>query len=526
MFKSRNPATGKYLNKSLAGFIVGLILSVSLAFPLSIAQAEPATITFLHTNDLYEISPKRGKGGMARLSALLSVERASAAHAITTFGGDLLSPSVMSGLTKGAQMIELLNAIGMDVAVLGNHEYDFGPDVLDARVADSTFPWLASNVYDAASATGAPDVRANGTTATHIIQAGDYKIGFFGILTPETEFLSSPGEGIRFEGVVETARASVAALRDAGVDVIVALTHLDFSEDRALVLAVKGINLVLGGHDHEPITYFERGVMIFKAGHDAHYLGAVDMTVDYVEKRGKLKLVVDYGWRMVPVRSGVGGAVDAKVQAIVDRYEGELDKKLNVVIGTTSVELDSRRSSVRSMETNLGNLIAQAQMEAVGADVGMANGGGIRGDRTYDPGTELTRRDILSELPFGNVTVKLEMSGALLLEALENGVSKVEEGAGRFPQIAGMRFVYDPKAAAGSRVVSVTVGGKPLDTNATYTMATNDYSAGGGDGYKMLKKARNLIDASAATYMATDVMNYIEAKGTIIPTVDGRISTP
>jgi 2',3'-cyclic-nucleotide 2'-phosphodiesterase (5'-nucleotidase family) len=178
------------------------------------------------------------------------------------------------------------------------------------------------------------------------------------------------------------------------------------------------------------------------------------------------------------------------------------------------------------METNMGNLIAEAQRVGVDADVGMANGGGIRGDRTYDAGTELTRRDILTELPFGNVTVKLEMSGALLLEVLENGVSKIEDGAGRFPQIAGMSFVYDPTAPSGSRVVSAKVGGKTLDVNATYTMATNDYSAGGGDGYSMLKKAKVLIDASAATYMATMVMDYIEAQGTIAPMVDGRISTP
>jgi len=506
-------AQGRYLT-GLAALTLMVALMLSLVSP---TWAEPATITFLHTNDVYEISPKRGKGGMARLAAMLNKERGAASHAITTFGGDLLSPSVMSGLTKGAQMIELLNAIGMDVAVPGNHEYDFGPKILDQRVAASKFPWLASNVFDASGKL------ANGMVATHVVQAGAYKVGFFGVISPESKTLSSPGPDIRFTDVIKAANISVAALKTQGADVIVALTHLDFDDDRALARSVKGINLILGGHDHEPITFFERGVMIFKAGHDAHYLGAIDLTVNYVEKRGKKKLVVDYGWRMLPVRKGAG---DASVQKIVDRHEAALGKELDVVIGSTGVELDTRRSSVRSMETNFGNLIAEAMQAAVGADVGMANGGGIRGNRTYDAGSKLTRRDILTELPFGNVTVKLEMSGAVLLETLENGVSRIEDGAGRFPQISGMRFVYNPKAKAGSRIVTVTIGGKPLDTNATYTMATNDYSAGGGDGYKMLKKAKNLIDASAATYMATDVMNYIEAKGKIAPKVDGRISTP
>ncbi len=503
-----------FFSKSLSALSLIIGLSVFLNAPL---WAAPQTVTFLHTNDIYEISPKGGKGGMARLAYLLNAERSTASQAITTFGGDLLSPSVMSGLTKGAQMIEMLNAIGMDVAVLGNHEYDFGPEVLSTRVAASKFPWLASNVFDTAGN------QANGTKATHIIQVGEYKIGFFGILTPETETLSSPGPDIRFVDVVEQAKISVAALKEQGADVIVALTHVNFSDDRLLARSVKGINLILGGHDHEPITFFERGVMIFKAGSDGNYLGVVDLDVNYVEKRGKMKLVLDFGWRMVSVRDG---AVDSVVQAQVDVHEAKLSKELDIVIGSTSVELDTRRSSVRTMETNFGNLIAEAIMASVDADVGMSNGGGIRGDRTYDPGSELTRRDILSELPFGNVTVKLELSGAVLLEVLENSVSKIEDNAGRFPQIAGMRFVYDPAAPSGSRVVSVTVGGKPLDSNATYSFATNDYSAGGGDGFAMLKSAKRLIDASAATYMATDVMNYIEAKGTIAPATDGRISTP
>ncbi len=517
MMKICNKNIRKTIYKSmlttLTGLTIGFGLVLSQALP---SWAEPVTVTFLHTNDVYEISASDGKGGMGRLSHMLTEERSSASHSVTTFGGDLLSPSVMSGLTKGSQMIELMNAIKLDVAVLGNHEYDFGPAILDKRVSESNFPWLASNVFDLSGK------QANGTAATHMMQAGTYKIGFFGVLTTETIHLSSPGPNIKFIDVIEQAKISVAELKEQGADVIVALTHLELAEDRALVRAVKGINLVLGGHDHDPITIFEKGVMIFKAGDNAHLLGAVDLTVDYVEKRGKQKLVVDYGWRVLPVRAGT---VDASVQALADAHEANLDDKLNIVIGTTSVDLDTRRSSVRAMETNMGNLIAEAQMAAVGADVGMANGGGIRGDKVYDAGSELTRRDILTELPFGNVTVKLELSGAVLLEALENGVSKVEDGAGRFPQIAGMRFVYDPSKPAGSRVVSVTVGGKPLDTNATYTMGTNDYSAGGGDGYSMLKGAKNLIDASAATYMATDVMNYIEAKGSIAPMVDGRIST-
>ena len=505
--------TRSLLTRSLSSALFAAALTLSLA---GVSRAEPETITFLHVNDVYEISPKGGAGGLGQLGALLKAERASAKYTITTLGGDLLSPSILSGMTQGSQMIELMNALKLDVAVPGNHEFDFGEALLATRVGESNFPWLGTNVLDAS---GKP---AAGMVATHLIKTGAYTIGFFGLLTPQTDVLSSPGENITFASVIEAAKTAVAALKEAGADVIVALTHLDIASDRELVRSVKGINLVLGGHDHDPMTVFEGNVLIHKSGYDARHLGAVDMTVDIVEKRGKMKLVVSYAWRMT---STVGVTPDQAIQTIVDKYQSKLDRELDVVIGETSVMLDSQRSSLRTGETNFGNLIAQAMMESVGADIGLTNGGGIRGDRTYDPGTKLTRKDILGELPFGNVTLLIELSGADLLEALENGVSEVENKAGRFPQIAGMTMVYDPSAPAGSRVTEVKVGGAALDKNKAYRIATNDYMAAGGDGYASLKRAKIIIDAAGATLMATTVINYVEAAKTISPKTDGRIST-
>ncbi|MBL6946737.1 MAG: 5'-nucleotidase C-terminal domain-containing protein [Rhodospirillales bacterium] len=477
--------------------------------------AAPTKVTFLHTNDVYEISPKGGQGGLAELMTLIRKERAATDHSITTFGGDLISPSVMSGLTKGTQMIDVMNAIGVDVAVPGNHEFDFGPDVAAKRIGESKFPWLGTNVL------GADGKPAIGMTDLHTIKAGDFTIGFFGLLAPETDVLSSPGKGIKFAPVMETAEAAVKKLKDAGADVVVALTHLDIAMDRELAMSVSGIDLILGGHDHDPITFYEGGVLIHKSGYDAHYLGAIDVSLEWYERRGKKRLRVRPAWRMV---STAGVTPDAEVKLLVDKHNAKLDAELNVVIGKTSVELDSRRSSVRTGETNFGSLIADAMMKAVGADVGLTNGGGIRGNKTYAAGTELTRKDILSELPFGNVTVKLEMSGADLLAGLENGFSGVEDRAGRFPQVAGMTVVYDPKAAAGSRVVSAKIGSAMLDKAKTYTVATNDYMGGGGDGYKSFKKGKMLIDASAATLMATTVMNYISAQGSVSPKIEGRVT--
>jgi 2',3'-cyclic-nucleotide 2'-phosphodiesterase (5'-nucleotidase family) len=478
--------------------------------------ADVATITFLHTNDVYEIDPKEGEGGgMAPLMTALKRERAAADHSIVTFGGDLISPSVMSAITEGAQMVDFYNRLGVDVAVFGNHEFDFGPEVMAERIAESDFPWLGTNVLDA---NGEP---ALGAEATHMIEAAGYKIGFFGLLAPETDELSSPGEAIALAPPIETAAKAVAALEAAGADLIVALTHDDLADDRRLIREVEGIDLVLGGHDHDPMSIYERGALIAKAGYDAHYLLAIDLKVARVQDEGEETIEILPTWRYV---STAGVAPDPEIQALVNEHNAKLDEDLLVPVGVAAVELDSRRSAVRAEETTMGNLIADAMRESVGADVAIANGGGIRGDRIYEPGTTLTRKDVLTELPFGNSVVLIELSGADLLAALENGVSAIEDGAGRFPQVSGLRYVYDAAKAPGERIAEATVQGAPLALDRSYKVAVNDYIYSGGDGYDALAKGRAIIDPSGAVLLASVVMNYIQAKGDVAPEVEGRIT--
>ena len=208
---------------------------------------------------------------------------------------------------------------------------------------------------------------------------------------------------------------------------------------------------------------------------------------------------------------------------MVDQFKGKLDTQLGVEIGKTAGPLDSRRNVVRGQESAIGDLIADAIKGANGADIAITNGGGIRGDKTYDAGQTLTRKDILTELPFGNVTVVTEVSGKAVHDALENGFSQVEQGAGRFPQVSGLVVVADLKQPPGSRVVSITVGDKPLDPTATYKVATNDFMLNGGDGYTALGTGKVLIGPKQGTIMATDVMNYIEAAKAVDAKVEGRI---
>lgn len=297
------------------------------------------------------------------------------------------------------------------------------------------------------------------------------------------------------------------------------MTHLDIAEDRALARAT-GIDIILGGYDHDPIMFYEGSSLILKAGTDARYLAVADIALSKRESRGRVRVSMRPEWKLI---STAGITPDPEIAALVKTYETDLDQKLGVVVGKTEIELDSRRGTVRSRESTMGNLIADAIRDGVSAEIDFANGGGIRGDRTYAAGTELTRKDILSELPFGNVTLLIEFKGADLLAALENGVSRVEDTVGRFPQVSGLTFAYDIKQAAGKRVSDVKIGGQPLDTARSYRVATNDFIYGGGDGYTALTKGRSIIDASGATLMATMVMNYIAAEGTVAPKAGGRI---
>ena len=494
------------------GLMMGAVAAILVP---GAAFAEPAQLRILHFNDVYELSPSGGRGGFAPLMTLLREERADAENHLTLVSGDFLSPSLLSGLDEGANMVAMFNAVDVDYVSLGNHEFDFGPDVLLERMGESDFAWINTNVLDRS---GDPFGRS---TAMALEDVGEYQVGIFALLTPETDALSSPGSAVVFAPIVETAAQAVASLQDQGADVIVALTHLTIAQDRELADAVDGIDVILGGHDHDPITFYEGDVLIHKSGSDAHYLGVIDLAIDTVETRRGPAISVIPSWEM---RSTAGVAPDAQLAALVQQYEDKLDAELNVVIGTTSVELVSRRGDVRSRETTMGNLIADAMREGVEADIAITNGGGIRGDRSYEPGTQLTRRDIQTELPFGNVTVLLELTGEQVLAALENGVSQVEDVAGRFPQVSGLAFSFDSSKPAGSRVTSVTVGGRALSPNAVYRVATNDYMANGGDGYTAFAGGRPIIDASAAQYMASMVIDYIAAAGTVSPQIERRIT--
>jgi 2',3'-cyclic-nucleotide 2'-phosphodiesterase (5'-nucleotidase family) len=491
--------------------ILSLALLAGLAWPIA-AVAEPVRLTILQVNDWDDMAGGKRSGGYARLVSILNAEQAARDDVLVVHAGDAFSPSLLSGFDQGAHVVALLNTLPLDLFVPGNHEFDFGKDVALTRFSEATFPIVSSNMR-------LPDgALLPGTVDSRTIEVGGFTLGFLGITTPTTREISSPGD-IVFAPVLDTAKAKAEALRAAGADLVVAVMHTGLEDDLAVWRA--GIaDLVLTGHDHDLRVMYDGRSAMTEAGAQADWVMAIELELDRVEERGATKVVWQPRFR--PIWSG-DHAPDAEAQTRLAPFEAALATELDRPVGTTRTALDSRRAVVRGEEAAIGNLIADAMREATGADLAITNGGGIRGDTSYPAGTTLKRRDVLAELPFGNKTVLLEVDGATILAALENGFSQVEDGAGRFPQVAGMSVEVDLTVPPGGRVRQVTIGGAPIDPARTYRLATNDFMARGGDGYAMLKSGRTIIGPIDGTLMASQVIAAIEQAGSVAPAVEGRI---
>jgi len=490
-------------------FILATFVSLS-------AQQKPdctVKVTLLQVNDVYQFAPVDlgAHGGLARVLTLKKAIEKESPHTLFLMAGDTISPSVESITYKGAQMIDAWNTVGLDYATFGNHEFDFGPDVLLERIKESRFKWVAANVID--KKTGKPF----GDALPYIIREFDgVKVGIFGLVLPETRTTSRPGPDVDFLNPCETARKMVTELHNRGVKSIVALTHLSMAEDKE-VARCADIDVIIGGHEHSLLESSSGGAPILKMTSDARELGQIDLNIS--KDSGAVESI---DWKVIPVNAQI--KEDPGFTAINRKY-GALLKELSVVVGRTRVELDARSAVGRKQETNVGNFIADAFRTATGSDIGFSNGGLIRADEIIRPGP-ITRRNVLAILPFKNKVVKLEVTGELLKRTLEHGVARSAEDAepGRFPQVSGLRFTFDAGKPPGSRVVSVTVNGKPLDEKKKYTLATSDYvGISGGDGYAMLKEARVLIAPDQGRFDSDILRAAIVQLKVIAPKIDGRI---
>ncbi|MGH6769006.1 MAG: bifunctional metallophosphatase/5'-nucleotidase [Xanthobacteraceae bacterium] len=500
------------------------ILLVLLAAMLAIspATAQTTKVTFLLVNDIYIMGDQampdgQRRGGFARLAAVVKAERAKAretgGHVIFAHAGDTLSPSLMSGLDRGAHIIALTNMMPPDIFVPGNHEFDFGKATFFQRMAEAKFALYAANLRGP-DGKPLPNIKDRA-----IVTIDGVHIGLTGATYDDTPRASS-SEDLRFAPTVATMREQAAALRREGADFVVAVVHADRKQDYELV-ATRAIDLVLTGHDHDLfINYDERNAVV-ESSYDAHYIVAIDVTIAVKDEGGKR---VMSWWPQFRVIDTATVTPDPEVAAAVAKFEQEFTREMDVPLGTTAVELDSRNATVRTREAAIGNLIADAMRASTHADVASMNGGGIRAGKVYPPGSKVTRRDVLAELPFGNRIVTIEIAGSALRRAIENGLAQMPNAAGRFPQVSGMTIEADIRHPPGSRVVAMRVGDAPLDEKRIYRVATNDFLARGSDGYTMFAEASRLLPDPDAPLLANDVMVYIRKLGTVRTGVEGRIA--
>jgi 5'-nucleotidase len=511
-----------------------------LALSSGMAMAD-YTLHVLHINDLHSrIEPvnkydstcgaeddAEGKcfGGVARLKTLLDAKRAELAgqNVVVLDAGDQFQGSLMYTTYKGAVEAEFMEAIGFDAMAVGNHEFDDGPQGLADFLDKVSFPVISGNLDLSASNL------LNGRVGNHVVlDVGGEKIGIVSALATNTVDTSSPGPNVIFQDEIDSLAADVAALEAEGVTKIIALNHVGVNKDMAIAKAVPGLDAVVGGHSHTKFSNTEEGAMAYPT-----MVGNVPVVQAYAYSKylGHLVLSFDDAGN---VTSATGDTIlidasvapDAAIAARVAELAGPIEELKNTVVAEATEALDGERTSCRAMECAMGNIIADAMLDRVkgqGIQIAIQNGGSIRA--SIGEG-EVTMGEVLTVLPFQNTLSTFEVDGATIVAALENGVSEHEDGAGRFPQVAGLKYTFDVSQAAGARVSDVMVmeGGAwtAIDPAKTYGVVSNNYVRNGGDGYKMFRDASNAYDFGPD--LADVTAEYMAAMGPVKPYLDGRIT--
>ena len=453
-------------------------------------------LTIVHTNDIhgFYVEGKYDGMGAAKIAAYVEVVKAANPNTLFLDAGDALQGNNLVTLSEGEYGVDIMNALEYDVMVAGNHEFDYGYDRLLEIETMLDFPILAANV------TKADDTNL---LDSYIIEEMDgFKVGIFGIATPETTYKSHPDNtvGLTFIDPIVSATEMVDLL-DGQVDVIIALVHLGVEGDYssiALAEAVDGIDLIVDGHSHTDLDYGleVNDTLIVQAGEKSKNLGIVKFDIEG-------GVVVEIDAYQYDKSESANGAEDQAILDLVTDLQALNAVIENEVVANSPIVLNGERAFVRTGETNLGNMLTEALLNISGADVAFTNGGGIR--TSIDIG-EVTKGEILTVLPFGNTVRVIELTGADIIAAIENGISNYPEPKGAFPHIAGMTVTFDSSNAAGERVVEIKVGGVLIDESATYSMATNDFLVAGGDGYTMFVGKDVIAEFGAMDEVLIDFM--------------------
>ena len=515
----------------IARFMTG---AAALAVTAGMAAAD-YTLTILHTNDFHarfepiskydsgcgEEDNAEGKcfGGSARLMTAVTEARARNENTILVDGGDQFQGTLFYTYYKGKLAAEMMNKLGYDAMTVGNHEFDDGPEVLRGFTDALKFPVLMSNA----------DVSGEGLLSdaiqkSTVIEKGGEKIGLIGLTPQDTDELASPGPNVIFTDPVDAVQGEVDKLTAMGVNKIIVLSHSGYVLEQRIAAETTGVDVIVGGHSHTllsntsdraegPYPTMVNNTAIVSAYAYGKFLGELNVTFndagEVIDARGE------------PIALDGAVAEDAETKARIMEAAAPLEEIRNRVVAQTAAAIDGERGNCRARECAMGSLIADAMLDRVkdqGIQIALQNGGGIRA--SIDAG-DVTMGEVLTVLPFQNTLSTFQVTGATIVEALENGVSQFEEGAGRFPQVAGMSFAFDVSQPAGSRISDVMVGGAPIVADKVYGVVSNNYVRNGGDGYKMLRDAMNAYDFGPD--LADVTAEFLASKGAFQPYTDGRI---
>ena len=525
--------------KKFSALFLALVMVLALAIPAGATETEQdltGHIVILHTNDVHGAI-----GEYAKVAALKQAYQAAGAYVLLADAGDFIQGDPTVSASQGKTAIELMNLAGYDVAAPGNHEFDYGYPNLKTLAGEADFPILAANVrYDNAAALG------DQTTFT---TTDGKKIGIFGLDTPETATKAHPDKikGVSFlaaQEMFDCAQAQVDALKADGCDYIICLGHLGIDAESTgnrsidLLEKVTGIDVFIDGHSHSTLEEIKEATngtgkvgdtVLTSTGTKLANVGMVDISTSSL------------------ATSELTVTPDAKVAARAEEIQKEIDADYGTVFAKTEVALDGEKANVRTGETNLGDLIADAMLWQAGlldegVDAAVTNGGGIRASIAAG---DITKKDINTVLPFGNTLYVVKVTGAELLEALEASTYCTPEAIGGFPQVAGIEFTVNTgaqfdakelypgstygKPASINRVMIQTVGGEAFNPEETYTIVTNDFMGAGGDTYYAFKAASSGYDSGVP--LDEVVMDYItsELKGVVSKAqygeTDNRIHT-
>ncbi|GAB1364486.1 bifunctional metallophosphatase/5'-nucleotidase [Rhodobacter sp.] len=513
--------------------------AAALALGAGMAQAE-YSLTILHTNDFHDrfepISAYDGPcsaednaagecfGGSARLVTALEEARKRSNNTILVDGGDQFQGTLFYTYYKGVMTAEFMNRLGYDAMTVGNHEFDDGPEVLKGFVEAVKFPVLMSN----ADLSMEPLLKDKILKST-VIERGGEKIGLIGLTPLDTPEIAAPGKNVVFTDPVQAVQGEVDKLTAEGVNKIIVLSHSGYLVDQRVAAGTTGVDVIVGGHDN---TYLSN-VSEDAKGPYPTMVGktAIVQAYAYGKFLGELNVTFDDAGEIVsatgePLIMDKAVAEDSDTLARIAELGQPLEEIRSKVVAETAAEIDGNRDNCRQVECTMGNLVADASLARVadqGVTIALVNSGGLRA--SIDAG-EVTMGEVLTVLPFQNTLSTFEVSGATLVEALENGVSQYEEKAGRFLQVAGMKYAFDAKQPVGSRISDVMVqvdgGWGPIDPGETYLVVANNYVRQGGDGFSVFVDADKAYDYGPD--LAEVVAEYIAAHAPYTPYLDGRIT--